>query len=181
MSRHILLLRGVNLGAHKRVAMADLRAALSDAGFGEVRTHLQSGNVVLDSDLPSHRVAVAAQDAMADRLALRTDVIVRSLAELQNAIEADPFGAVVTDPSRHVLGFLAGTPDPDGLARIEERIASLPSDGDRHAFSDRHFYLWCPHGISKSPYFKVRWDALGVSSTQRNRNTVAALVELASR
>src|SRR5699024_4887329 len=138
----------------QRVAMAALRSALSDAGFGGVRTHLQSGNVVLDSDLASAELGPAIQGVLADRLDLHTDVLVRSPAELAAAADADPFGDVASNPSRHVLGFLASEPDPERVAIIEQRIASLPSDGDRHAWGDRHFYLWCPNGISTSPYFK---------------------------
>jgi len=181
MARHIALLRGVNLGPRKRVAMADLRAALTAAGFGDVVTYLQSGNVVLDSPLPAAKVGPAVEAAVADALGLRSDVIVRSPAQLASAIKADPFGDDAYDPARHVLGFLAADPSADKVAAIEERIAALPSDGDRHVFHGKHFYLWCPNGISKSRYFKVPWDRLGVSSTQRNWNTVTALSELATR
>jgi uncharacterized protein (DUF1697 family) len=180
MARHIVLLRGVNLGPHKRIAMAKLRTTLTEAGFGDVVTHLQSGNVVLDSPLPVAKVGPAVEAAICDALDLRTDVIVRSPAQLAAAIEADPFGEAATDPARHVLGFLAADPAADKVEAIEKRIAALPSDGDRHAFHGRHFYLWCPNGISRSPYFKVPWDRLGVSSTQRNWNTVTALLALAT-
>lgn len=179
MSRHIVLLRGVNLGPHRRLAMADVRTVLGSAGFEGVVTHLASGNVVLDSDLAPDAVAAGVRAALADELALRTDVIVRSPAELTAAMDADPLREIATDPARHVLGFLASAPDPDRVARLEERIAARPSDGDRHAFDGRHFYLWCPNGISRSPYFSVPWDNLGVRSTQRNWNTVTALARLA--
>ena len=178
MSRRVVLLRGVNLGPRNRVAMVDLRAALTDAGFRRVVTHLQSGNVVLDSPLAGAELGPAVERVLTDRLGLRSDVIVRSASELAAAVEADPFAGLASDPSRHVLGFLSATPDPDKIALLEKRIAVLPSDGDRHAFDGAHFYLWCPNGISKSPYFKVAWDRLGVSSTQRNWNTATALLRL---
>ena len=180
MSRQVVLLRGVNLGSYQRVAMADLRAALSDGGFENVVTHLQSGNVVLDSALTGADLTAAVARVLADRLDLRSDVFVRSPAELAAAIDADPFADIATDPSRHVLGVLATEPAPDKVAALEQRIASLPADGDRHAFDGAHFYLWCPNGISRSPYFKVPWDRLGVSSTQRNWNTATALLRLAT-
>ena len=178
MSRHIVLLRGVNLGPHKRLAMADLRSALAAAGFPGAATHLQSGNVVLDSELAGARVGAAVEQVLADRLGLRTDAIVRSPDELAAAIAADPFGDLAPDPSKHVLGFLAAEPDAERVAAIEQRIAARPADGDRHHFDRLHFYLWCPNGISKSPYFAVPWDRLGVSSTQRNWNTVTALARM---
>lgn len=184
MTVSIALLRGVNLGPYRRVAMADLRAALTAAGFGDVRTHLQSGNVVLESDLAGTALGDAVAAALADGLDLSTEVIVRSAGELAAAIEADPFGQVATDPARHVLGFCRAAPPPDRIADLEQRIAALraaaqPPSDDRHAFASNHFYLWCPNGISNSPYFKVPWARLGVASTQRNWNTVTALVRLA--
>lgn len=183
MTTFIALLRGVNLGPHKRVAMADLRAALAAAGFEAVRTHLQSGNVVLASALTATALARAVESALQERLNLRTDVVVRTADQLAAAIDADPFGDLATDPSRHVLGFCTGPPSPDGIRAVEDRIAALreamPGANDRHAFAGDHFYLWCPDGISNSPYFKVPWDKLGTSATQRNWNTVTALRKLA--
>lgn len=180
----IALLRGVNVGPNRRVAMADIRTALTTAGFGDVRTHLQSGNIVVDSDLAGSALGDAVAAALAADLGLHTDVVVRSGDQLAAAIEADPFGDIATDPARHVLGFCRTTPAPDRVAEMEQRIATLEAaspapTGDRHAFAGEHFYLWCPNGISKSPYFKVPWPKLGVASTQRNWNTVAALLRLA--
>jgi len=184
MTVSIALLRGVNIGPNRRVAMADIRTALTAAGFGDVRTHLQSGNVVVDSDLVDSALGDAVAAALAGDLDLHTDVVVRSRDELAAAIEADPFGEIATNPARHVLGFCQAAPAPGRIAEIEQRVAALQSaspvpTGDRHAFAGEHFYLWCPNGISNSPYFKVPWPKLGVPSTQRNWNTVTALLRLA--
>lgn len=183
MTVSIALLRGINIGPNRRVSMADLRATLTAAGFRDVRTHLQSGNVVLDSDLVEGALGDAVKAALASDLGLDTDVIVRSTDRLAAAIESDPFGAIATDPALHVLGFCQATPDPDGIAEMERRIAAQQAgkrpSGNRHAFAADHFYLWCPNGISKSPYFKVPWPKLGIPSTQRNWNTVTALLRLA--
>lgn len=184
MTTYIALLRGVNLGPHKRVAMADLRAALTATGFADVRTHLQSGNVVLASDLTAAELGPAVGAALKERLNLSTDVIVRTADQLAAAIDADPFRDIATDPSRHVIGFCASTPSSEGIATVEARIAKLreamPEASDQHAFAGEHFYLWCPDGISNSPYFKVPWDKLGTSATQRNWNTATALLKLAA-
>lgn len=184
MTVSIALLRGINLGPHRRVAMADLRAALTAAGFGEVRTHLQSGNLVLDSDLGGAALGDAIAATLVRDLNLDTDVIVRSADELAAAIDGDPFSEIATDPARHVLGFCQGAPAAGRIADLEERIArqraaAQPAADDRHAFAGDHFYLWCPNGISTSPYFTVPWAKLGVASTQRNWNTVTAVLRLA--
>jgi uncharacterized protein (DUF1697 family) len=180
MPTHLAFLRGVNLGPHRSLKMAELRAALSDGGFGDVRTHLQSGNVVLTSPLPASRVPAAVQEIIPDRFGMVTDVIVRSATELRRAADGDPFAGIATDPARHVMGLMADRPAAAAIATLTERIESLPADGDRYAFGDKHFYLWCPNGISRSPFFKVPWDRLGVSSTQRNWNTVTAMLALAA-
>ncbi len=179
MAVHIALLRGVNLGPHRRVAMADVRRALTAEGFDGVATHLQSGNVVLRSPLAPAEVGHTIERSLAEQLGLHTAVIVRSPKDLAAAIDADPFRTIATDPARHVLGFLSAAPEPAALAAVERIIAALPADGDRHAFAGTHFYLWCPNGISASPYFKVRWDLLGVGVTQRNWNTATALLHMA--
>lgn len=170
--------------------MADLRATLTAAGFGDVRTHLQSGNIVLASDLTGASLGEKLASVLAGELGVTTDVIVRSVDELAAAMAADPFGALATDPARHVLGFCSAVPDPEQINDVERRIAEatrkiaekdgadVPS-GDRHTFAGQHFYLWCPNGISASPYFAVPWDRLGVAVTQRNWNTVTALLQLA--
>lgn len=183
MTTYIALLRGVNLGPHKRVAMADLRAALAEVGFADVRTHLQSGNVVLASGLTAAELGRAVGQALHEHLELRTDVIVRTAEQLESAVAGDPFRQIAADPSRHVLGFCAAAPSPDAVKAVEERITKLreamPDARDQHAFAGEHFYLWCPNGISNSPYFKVPWDKIGTSATQRNWNTVTALLKLA--
>lgn len=179
MTTHIAFLRGVNLGPSRKLPMADLRRVLSDAGFTDVRTHVQSGNVLVSSSSSAAAVSQRMHDAIHDGCGLSTDVIVRSLAQLRAAVAADPLSHVATEPARHVLGLMADRPTAAAVDAVTERIESLPSDGDRYAFGDMHYYLWCPNGISKSPYFKVNWDKLGVSCTQRNWNTVTAMLELA--
>ncbi len=180
MTTHLAFLRGVNLGPTRRLKMAELRAALTDAGFTDVRTHLQSGNVVVSSPLAASDVATAMGEAISTGCGLKTDVIVRSRTQLQKAVDADPLADVATEPARHVLGLMADLPAAAAVQAVVARIESLPADGDRYVFSGKHFYLWCPNGISKSPYFKTNWTKLGVSSTQRNWNTVTAMLALAA-
>src|SRR5690242_11683286 len=74
----ILLLRGINLGPHRRVAMPELRALLSDAGFSEVRTYVQSGNVVLSSDAGAAKAATEAEALIAERFGFEVPVIART-------------------------------------------------------------------------------------------------------
>src|SRR5213082_1647123 len=87
--RQIVLLRGVNLGARNRIAMPKLRDAMTAAGFAEVATYVQSGNVVLTSDAPPERIAAKTQRLIADAFGLDRGVVVRTRDELAAVARAD--------------------------------------------------------------------------------------------
>lgn len=177
--RWVVLLTGINVGTAKRITMADLRAVVASLGFTEVATLLNSGNVVLTapSGTSASGLAERLQTALADKAGLATTVVVRTAAELTAAVAADPLGAVVTDPSRHLLGFPAG-PLAAGAGTAVEALETGPNlvrlVGD-------HLYLWCPDGVSKSPFATVTWPRLlGTTVTMRNWNTVTTLSTLAA-
>lgn len=91
MARQIALLRGVNVGATRRVAMSDLRALLVSRGYGDVRTHLQSGNVVLDSDVAPEQLARAWHPGGIHR------------SRLAGLISQDPLGVTLTTRNRSTV------------------------------------------------------------------------------
>lgn len=179
---HIALIRGINVGRNKRVAMADLREMLTSLGYGDVRTLLQSGNAVFTARGSAAAVARAVEEAMTEQLKVSARVLIRSPAQLARAIEADPFNECATEGSKHFLGFLDEKPDQ---ATVDAVPALAPVDRDADAadqarFVDGHLYLWCPNGISKSTLWQVNWDrSLGTAVTMRNWNTVTKLLELA--
>ena len=92
--RQIVLLRGINIGPHNRIAMPALRELLAGAGFGDVRTYVQSGNVVLTSDAPPDRLAAECRALIAEAFGLDIAVVVRTRAELAEVVRRDPLGAV---------------------------------------------------------------------------------------
>jgi uncharacterized protein (DUF1697 family) len=180
MSTHIVLIRGINVGTGKRVVMAELRKALTDRGFDDVRTVLNSGNAVLVSDEPADAVAQAVSDVLTEELGVDAEVIVRSPDQVAAAMAADPLADVATDGSRHFVGFLATVP---AAAKVKA-VTELRDDGatapDIARLIDDHLYLWCPNGISKSTFTRLNWDrALGTPVTVRNVNTVNRLITLA--
>lgn len=166
------------MGRAKRVAMADLRQLLGALGYDDVTTVLQSGNAVFTA--PDAAVPSAAEDieqAVAHQLGVQCRVLVRTGAELAAAIAADPLGAVATDPSRHLLGFLESDPAPCAIAAI--RAIEVAPDAIR--LVGRHVYLWCPAGVLASPLSTVPWQrSLGVAVTMRNWNTATKLNVLAA-
>ena len=174
--RFVVLLRGINVSAGNQIAMADLRALLEEAGFGAVRTHLRSGNVLLSGAGKSPAVAVAVHAAIAARLGLQIPVIVRTGAELQAVIADDPLGEVATDGSRHFVAFLAEPLDPSDAARLE----GIAAEGDdRFAARGCDLHLWCPGGVRDSQLAKgIMAKRFTPSATVRNWNTASRLAAM---
>jgi uncharacterized protein (DUF1697 family) len=180
----VVLLRGINVGRAKRLAMADFRTVLTDLGFQDVQTVLQSGNAVVrgGGDLREHERAV--HDALAQR-GLDVAVLVREAADLALAMDQDPLAVVATDPSRHLLGFLAEPLTDRSRERLVEALQaaqdSVLDQGDRFAVVGDHLFLWCPQGVSRAPFGTVPWAArAGVVVTLRNARTVQTLLDRAA-
>jgi len=177
MPKHVVLLRGVNVGARNRVAMPKLREALEDAGFADVQTYLQSGNVVLSSSLPSAKVATTCKRAIARSFRLDLEVLVRSKGQLTAIVKLDPLGHVAKDPKRYQVTFLAGKPP----AALVQRLAELATAKERFAAHGRELYAWHPAGIARSKLWaQLASRDLGVAATSRNWTTLTKLLELAS-
>jgi uncharacterized protein (DUF1697 family) len=176
----ILLLRGINLGPHKRVAMPELRALLSDAGFGDVQTYVASGNVVLSGSGSASASEVAAQSErlIEDRFGFAVDVIARTGDELAEVVARNPLADVAVDPRRYQVSFLEAEPDPAAL----ERIAAFRAEPERLVAIGRELYAWHPDGIGRSKLWnKLAGNGLGVRATARNWKTVTTLEEMARR
>ena len=168
------LLRGINVGRARQVDMPRLREALTARGHGEVRTHLRSGNVVLDSSLPEADLAADVSAAVEAEFGFDVPVVVRTGAEVAAVVAGDPFATVATDPARYLVTFLPESPAP---ALVD---ALPPADSGEYLVRGRELYLWLPDGIAGTPLATWKWDRLlGVPGTARNWNTVRRLAELA--
>jgi len=174
--RAVALLRGINIGTSKRVPMADLRRVMTDLGYSDVVTLLNSGNAVFSAPAAAVRRAAAdIEAAVAAELAVTCSVVVRTAAELVAALAGDPLGDVATDPARHLVGFLSAEPDAAAAAWL----ADLEVAPDQIRLVGRHVYLWTPSGVLSGPLSKAPWERkLKVAVTSRNVNTVAKLIEL---
>jgi uncharacterized protein (DUF1697 family) len=171
----VVLLRGINVGGHKRISMADLRALLQARGYADVQTYLQSGNAVVSSDRPPEEVERDVAAAIASELGHDVDVVVRTGEELAAVVASDPFADVRDDHRFHQAVFLGGSADAAQIARLEatdfapERLVVQP--GVLHA--------WCPDGTNDSPLMKAL-AKLRTSATARNWRTVEKLAEMAA-
>lgn len=175
--RHVALLRAVNVGGRNRIAMADLRELLEGLGYGEVRTHLQSGNAVFTAAAaPSpEQLAREIEGALAAEIGLAAKVLVRTRPELARAIAANPLLDVAEDHARLLVTFLSHVPDPEALTAL----TPAEFEPDVFAFGEREIYTWYPQGVRATKLSNAFWERrLGVVASARNWNTVTRLLEL---
>jgi uncharacterized protein (DUF1697 family) len=176
MKRYIVLLRGINVGGHRRIAMADLRAVLTRLGYESPRTHLQSGNVVVSSTQSAKQVQGDIEHGLAAEFGGGIEVFVRTRNELADAIANDPLGTIVDNPSRYFVTFLSGKPDP----AVVQAAMEADVGGERFVVVGSVIYTWYPTGLSDSKLAKLLSEKrLGVRATARNWNTLTKLLALA--
>lgn len=176
MPRQVALLRGINLGARNRVSMPELRQLLEGLGLQDVRTLLQSGNVVLTGDETGEQLEHALEQAIAAELGVESRVIVRTTRELAAVVERNPLAGVADDPKRYQVSFLKAKPE----AAVMRALEAADVAPEQVAVSGREIYAWHPGGVQRSPLVKLLTDReLGVTATARNWNTVTKLLELA--
>lgn len=177
MARHVVLLRGINLGSRNRIAMPELREALEEAGFEDVRTHLQSGNVVLTSTAKPESVARKCEKVIKERLGLEIPVVVRSRAQLAAVVKRNPLADVATEPKRYQVSFLSAKIP----AKVVRELEAVAEPDERVVAIGREVYAWHPRTVARSKLWaKLAGKDLGVTATARNWATVEALLELAA-
>jgi uncharacterized protein (DUF1697 family) len=176
MPRQIVLLRGINLGAGNRIAMPELRKSLESAGFDDVRTYLQSGNIVLSSKASPERVARRCQRQIADRFGLDIEVLARTRDEPAEVVQRNPLGDVAVNPKRYQVSFMSAEPDRDVVCKLSN-AAVAP---EQFVVVGRELYAWHPEGIGRSKLWTLlAGRGLGVTATARNWSTVTNLLAIA--
>jgi uncharacterized protein (DUF1697 family) len=175
--RQVALFRGINVGRAKRVAMADLRALVEGLGYGDVRTLLNSGNVVFTaSGKAPGDAADRIEKGLAARLGVSARVTVLSAAELAAAVAENPLLEVARDPSRLLVAVLN---DPADRRRLQP-LAEQDWAPEALAVGARVAYLWCPEGGLASRAFEAVGRVLGDAVTTRNWATLTKLHALAA-
>ena len=174
--RQVALLRGINVGRAKRVAMADLAALVARLGYTDVRTLLNSGNVVFTAGNEEPAVsAVRIERELASALGVSARVTVLSAAKLADAIERNPLLDRAHDPAKLLVAFLA---QPSDVARLEP-LVERDWTPEAVALGDGVAYLWCPLGVADSRLGQAISGVLGDAVTSRNWATVLKLRTLA--
>jgi uncharacterized protein (DUF1697 family) len=173
----IALLRGINLGARNKVAMADLRALFEELGADDVSTYVQSGNVVFRSTRSRAQLRQATVEGISERLGLDLTIVLLTNAELARLEQGNPFASSQPDPVKLHVTFLAERPQ---AGRVRE-LRKLEFEPDEFEVAGTAVYLHCPQGYGRSKLSNAFFEKqLGVAATTRNWRTVKALAELAS-
>ena len=172
----VALLRGINVGGKNKLPMADLAAMFREAGCDDVRTYIQSGNVVfragpaLAGDIPS---LISA--SIMDQFGYRIPVVTRTASEFQEIVQANPFAETGTEANKLLVMFLADLPDRAHVEALDPNR----SPGDEFAVLGREVFLHYPNGVARSKLTNAYFDSsLSTTSTSRNWRTVGKLFEM---
>jgi uncharacterized protein (DUF1697 family) len=175
---HIALIRGINVGGHRAVAMSDLRDMLTQLGFYDARSLLQSGNLLFRGDARTDAALECLLEAEAEkRLGLRANFLIRSAKEWRAVVARNPFRKEAErDPSHLVVMFLKSVANLKDVKATQAAIKGpevIRADG-------RQVYIVYPEGIGRSRLSNVFLESkLGIRGTARNWNTVLKLAAIA--
>jgi uncharacterized protein (DUF1697 family) len=173
MPRYVALLQGINVGKHRRIAMSDLKAIVEGLGHTEVRTHLNSGNVVFTAGKrPNDGLAREIADAVTARTGLDVPVVIRSGEEMRAIVASNPFPNAADHKTLHVT-FLGATPHPDDVAALAQRDRG----DDDYRVVGADVYLHYPNKITGAVF---TLNGLSAVATSRNWRTVTRLAEMSS-
>jgi uncharacterized protein (DUF1697 family) len=176
MATLIALLRGINIGSRNRIAMPELREALTSDGFDHVRTYVQSGNVVLETKLKPAALERRIEDLIGERFGLEIAVVARTRAELAKVVDYNPLAKVASNPKRYQVAFLSAPLAPEAVEKLEAAV--IPPE--QLEIKGREIYSWHAEGIARSKLWNaVASKGLGVKATARNWSTVTTLLDMA--
>lgn len=168
---HIALLRGINVGKAKRVAMADLRTLCEGLGYGDVKTLLNSGNLIFSAPRADSKAAARIQKEIASQIGVSCRVMVLTGSQLDQVVAENPFEEGETNPSRFLVMVLANAADRTRVAAL----AKQDWGAERLGVGSHAVYLWCANGILESPALLAIGKLLGEAHTSRNWATISKL------
>ncbi len=177
LMRYIVLLRGINVSSQKRVKMADLKEIFESLGFEDVRTYVQSGNVIFDYELTdTEKLASYIENKINQILGLSINIIIRTKEELVEIVNNNPFVAeanIATD-KLHVI-FLLDVPDPKTTSHLDIK----KDKNEEFKIVCREVYLYCPNGYGRTKLNNATFERkLHTIATTRNWKTTNKLLEL---
>ena len=167
------MLRGIG-GGIRPLPMRDLTAALEGIGLKDVRTYIQSGNVVFSSAKSATRLADEIERCIEKKFGFRSSTFVLSVGELQRAAKGNPFPQADKAPQTLHLFFLA---EPAKAAQLDA-MNEIKTKSEQFVLTNKVFYFYAPDGFGTSKLAAKAGRLLGVEMTARNWRTVGKLLEL---
>jgi uncharacterized protein (DUF1697 family) len=173
----VALMRGINVGSTRKLPMAELRALAVKNGLQRPETYIQSGNLIVDADLPADDVRALLEKAIAKRFELRVDVIVRSAAQWHHCVAANPFADDASTLPKMLHLFLSREAPKPGAA---EALAAKAQAGERLALVGGALWIdYGANGVGRSKLTPLLIDkACGSPTTGRNWNSVVKIGEM---
>ena len=175
----IVLLRGINVGGKRKILMGDLRMLLSKNGYSEIRTYIQSGNILLESDKEkdNEKIGVHIQQLIEKAYGFIVPTVILPVENLKKAYADNPFPAPASDKISLHLTILQSTPKP----ALVKSIADFDAGADRFIIKDQFVYLHCEGKYHKSKLTNNFFEKkLEVPATTRNWRTLGKLLEMSS-
>jgi uncharacterized protein (DUF1697 family) len=177
MNTYIALFRGINVGGNHMLPMKDLKLVLEQNGCVDVRTYIQSGNVIFRSAMSDRaRLAKRLSAAVSSSHGFEPRVLVLTRDELQSAVAGNPFTEAVENPKSLHLFFLAEPPKHPDLKSFE----AMKAPTEHFELKGSIFYLHTPDGFGTSKLAERAMKLLGVEATARNWRTVTTLLDMAA-
>lgn len=175
MSRKIAVLRGINVGGKRKILMSELKSMCEKLELQNVKTYIQSGNLIFNSDKPSSELELDIEKTITKKIGFDVPVIVRTEEELKNSINNNPFFDENTDINQLHLTFFKARPNKQDI----ENMLALNCEPDKFKVEDKSVFIFCSGKYYESKltnnFFEKR---LKVSATTRNWKTVLKLLEL---
>lgn len=176
MKTWVIFLRGVNVGGHNKLPMAELRVSLSEAGFEAIKTYIQSGNIVLcaDSEVNCDDVKTRVCQTILGSHGLDVQVLVLSPEQLITAMSHNPFGQEFEKPNFMFLFFMETAPISPDL----QTLSQLKTENEKFELIGNVFYAYAGDGAGRSKMFTKIEKVLNVPATARNWRTVTKMSEI---
>ncbi|HLV63824.1 DUF1697 domain-containing protein [Galbibacter sp.] len=172
---HILLLRGINVGGHRKIKMADLKLLLLDNGYLNVQTYIQSGNVICKSEKEKPQVKQHIESLIVDNYGFEVTILILSPLDLQKIMDNNPFVKQQSPIEKLYCTFLEYRPTPES----KDLLLSYKTEDEEFVFEESHIYFCYHKGYGKAkvtnPFIEKK---LNLQATSRNWKTIGKLLEL---
>lgn len=173
MTKYIILLRGINVGGHRKVPMAELRELFTMSGFKNVQTYIQSGNMILESSYNSKKIKTTAEELILQHFGFEATTLVKTESELKTIFDSCPFQNDVKEKSYFMM--LGSMPDREGL----EEVSELSYKGEEINITNNCIYFFSANGYGRTKFNSNFFERkLKVNATARNYKTMLKLLAM---